>query len=133
MFRPGAEHRYSIYGRILLSVLVERVAAEPFPGFMTRELFGPLGMESTVLEECGPRPGQHHHVLQTGRSHARRCWDSEISVKGALLLSCRSGRVSLHAVGPGPIRIRDAEARVPEGRNYRHDAGATPARIRKVH
>jgi CubicO group peptidase (beta-lactamase class C family) len=56
MFRPGAEHRYSIYGWILLSVLVERVAREPFPTFMTRELFGPLGMQSTVLEEAGGVP-----------------------------------------------------------------------------
>jgi serine beta-lactamase-like protein LACTB, mitochondrial len=53
MFRPGVEHRYSIYGWILLSVLVERVAREPFPAFMTRELFAPLGMESTALEEIG--------------------------------------------------------------------------------
>jgi CubicO group peptidase (beta-lactamase class C family) len=56
MFRPGAEHRYSIYGWILLSVLVERVAGEPFPAFMTRELFRPLGMKSTVLEEAGGVP-----------------------------------------------------------------------------
>ena len=56
MFRPGSAHRYSIYGWILLSVLVERVAGEPFPGFMTRELFGPLGMKSTVLEEAGGVP-----------------------------------------------------------------------------
>ena len=56
MFRPGTEHRYSIYGWILLSVLVERVAREPFLTFMTRELFGPLRMESTVLEEAGGVP-----------------------------------------------------------------------------
>lgn len=57
MFRPGAEHRYSIYGWILLSVLVERVAREPFPAFMARALFAPLGMTSTVLEEAGGVPG----------------------------------------------------------------------------
>jgi serine beta-lactamase-like protein LACTB len=56
MFRPGTVHRYSIYGWILLSVLVERVAGEPFPAFMARELFQPLGMRSTLLEEAGAMP-----------------------------------------------------------------------------
>ena len=57
MFQPGTEHRYSIYGWILLSVLVERVAREPFPAFMTRELFEPLGMTSTLLERADGLPG----------------------------------------------------------------------------
>jgi serine beta-lactamase-like protein LACTB, mitochondrial len=56
LFQPGTEHRYSIYGWILLSVLVERVAREPFPAFMTRELFEPLGMTSTVLERADGLP-----------------------------------------------------------------------------
>jgi CubicO group peptidase (beta-lactamase class C family) len=56
MFRPGTEHRYSIYGWILLSVLVERVGREPFASFMARELFAPLRMDSTVLEEAGRLP-----------------------------------------------------------------------------
>ena len=56
MFRPGTEHRYSIYGWILLSVLVERVGDEPFPAFMKRELFDPLGMESTALEQTNGVP-----------------------------------------------------------------------------
>ena len=56
MFQPGTEHRYSIYGWILLSVLVERVAREPFSAFMTRELLEPLGMTSTVLERADGLP-----------------------------------------------------------------------------
>jgi CubicO group peptidase (beta-lactamase class C family) len=55
-FRPGTEHRYSVYGWILLSVLVERVAGEPFSVFMRRELFEPLGMKSTMLEGEGGLP-----------------------------------------------------------------------------
>ena len=56
MFQPGTQHRYSIYGWILLSVLVERVGREPFGAFMARELFAPLGMSSTVLEAAGSLP-----------------------------------------------------------------------------
>jgi serine beta-lactamase-like protein LACTB len=72
MFRPGAEHRYSIYGWILLSVLVERVAREPFPAFMTRELFGPLGMKGTVLEETGDVPDDTTTLYSRGK--AGRVW-----------------------------------------------------------
>jgi CubicO group peptidase (beta-lactamase class C family) len=56
LFQPGTQHRYSIYGWILLSVLVERVGGEPFHAFMARELFEPLGMKGTVLEEPGGLP-----------------------------------------------------------------------------
>jgi serine beta-lactamase-like protein LACTB len=49
-FRPGSQHRYSIWGWVLISVLVERVAREPFPTFMAHDVFGPLGMTDTVLE-----------------------------------------------------------------------------------
>jgi CubicO group peptidase (beta-lactamase class C family) len=49
-FRPGSEHRYSIWGWVLVSVLVERVAGEPFHAFMAHDVFGPLGMTDTVLE-----------------------------------------------------------------------------------
>jgi CubicO group peptidase (beta-lactamase class C family) len=56
MFRPGTRHRYSIWGWILLSVVVERAAGEPFPAFMTRALLAPLGMASTVLEESDGLP-----------------------------------------------------------------------------
>ena len=56
LFQPGTQHRYSIYGWILLSVLIERVGREPFAGFMARELFEPLGMNNTVLEEADRLP-----------------------------------------------------------------------------
>lgn len=70
MFRPGTEHRYSIYGWILLSVLVERVAREPFHAFMTRELFEPLGIRSTMLERPDGLP--HSTTTLYGRRKAGR-------------------------------------------------------------
>jgi serine beta-lactamase-like protein LACTB len=56
LFRPGTEYRYSIYGWILVSAVVAGAAGEPFPAFMTRKVFEPLGMKSTVLEEAGEVP-----------------------------------------------------------------------------
>jgi serine beta-lactamase-like protein LACTB, mitochondrial len=55
-FRPGTRYRYSVYGWVLVSAVVEAAAAEPFPRFMTREVFEPLGMDRTVLDEIGGVP-----------------------------------------------------------------------------
>jgi serine beta-lactamase-like protein LACTB, mitochondrial len=50
LFRPGTKYRFATNGWILLSAVVEAAAGEPFATFMTREVFTPLGMKSTVLE-----------------------------------------------------------------------------------
>jgi serine beta-lactamase-like protein LACTB, mitochondrial len=57
LFRPGTGYRYSIYGWVLVSAVVAGAAGEPFPAFMTREVFEPLGMKRTVLEEAVVAPG----------------------------------------------------------------------------
>jgi serine beta-lactamase-like protein LACTB, mitochondrial len=49
-FEPGTRYRYSTYGWILLSAVVEGAAAKPFATFMSDEVFAPLGMDRTVLE-----------------------------------------------------------------------------------
>lgn len=50
LFEPGTRYRFSTYGWILVSAVVEAAAGEPLPMFMRRELVEPLGMKSTVLE-----------------------------------------------------------------------------------
>jgi len=55
-FRPGTQYRYSIYGWVLVSAVVAGASGESFPAFMTREVFEPLGMTRTVLEEAGHVP-----------------------------------------------------------------------------
>ena len=51
LFEPGTEHRYSIWGWVLVSAVVEGAAGEPFDRFMTRQVFEPLGMARTVVLE----------------------------------------------------------------------------------
>jgi CubicO group peptidase (beta-lactamase class C family) len=51
LFEPGSEHRYSVWGWILVSAVVEGAAGERFPRFMTRQVFQPLGMDRTVVAE----------------------------------------------------------------------------------
>jgi CubicO group peptidase (beta-lactamase class C family) len=52
-FRPGTEYRYSVYGWILVSAVVEAAAAEPYLAFMNREVFERLGMDRTVPDADG--------------------------------------------------------------------------------
>ena len=61
-FEPGTAFRYSSYGWVLVSALVEAVAGEPFADFMAREVFAPSGMPDTRLDAPGGPPGRHGHA-----------------------------------------------------------------------
>ena len=60
LFQPGTQHRYSIWGWVLVSAVVEGAARQPFPRFMAREVFEPLAMERTVVEETDDLDGVAH-------------------------------------------------------------------------
>jgi CubicO group peptidase (beta-lactamase class C family) len=51
LFEPGTGHRYSIWGWVLVSAAVEGAAREPFDRFMANQVFEPLGMTRTVVED----------------------------------------------------------------------------------
>jgi serine beta-lactamase-like protein LACTB, mitochondrial len=67
-FEPGTQHRYSIYGWVLVSAVVERAGGEPFTRFMERQVFEPLGMDRTVVAE---REGLDDATSYTPRSILR--------------------------------------------------------------
>ena len=46
---PGDQYVYSNAGYVLLALLVERVAEQPFERFVDDRIFGPLGMESSEV------------------------------------------------------------------------------------
>jgi CubicO group peptidase (beta-lactamase class C family) len=50
-FQPGTQYRYSIWGWVLVSAVVQGAAEERFDRFVTRQLFEPLGMSRTVVVE----------------------------------------------------------------------------------
>jgi serine beta-lactamase-like protein LACTB len=50
-FEPGTQHRYSIFGWVLVSAAVEKAGEEPFARFMERQIFEPLGMDRTLLAD----------------------------------------------------------------------------------
>jgi CubicO group peptidase (beta-lactamase class C family) len=54
LWAPGTEIAYSNYGAALAGYIVERVSGEPFPDYVERHLFTPLGMTSTTFREPLP-------------------------------------------------------------------------------
>jgi serine beta-lactamase-like protein LACTB len=56
LFEPGTAWRYSNFGWRLVGAVVEELAREPYLQFMDREVFTPVGMETTVpdLGDEGP-------------------------------------------------------------------------------
>jgi serine beta-lactamase-like protein LACTB, mitochondrial len=67
-FEPGTMHRYSIYGWVLVSAVVESAGGEPFAEVMEREVFKPIRMDRTVVEE---RVGLEDATSYTPRSILR--------------------------------------------------------------
>jgi serine beta-lactamase-like protein LACTB, mitochondrial len=60
LFEPGTQHRYSVWGWVLVSAAVEGAAGEPFPRFMVHQVFEPLGMDRTVVVETEDLYGVGH-------------------------------------------------------------------------
>jgi CubicO group peptidase (beta-lactamase class C family) len=53
LFEPGTRFRFSSYGWILVSAAVEAAAhEEPFPAFMRRKIFTPIGMDDTIPDSA---------------------------------------------------------------------------------
>lgn len=49
LFAPGQRYEYSNTGYVLLAMIVERVAAQPFAAFLEQRIFAPLGMRHTFV------------------------------------------------------------------------------------
>lgn len=49
LFKPGAQYKYQSMGILLAAELCERITKQPFPQFLDREVFQPLGMTRTAL------------------------------------------------------------------------------------
>ena len=130
-FEPGTNYRFSTYGWILLSAVVEGASGEPFPTFMRREVFERARHGSHGARGDRQRP-RHRVVLLSEDDHGRQPRRAG-RAGGGLLLSCGRGRISLHAVRPGAPRVCDAEARAVEGGNHRAVPDAAPARVRRFH
>ncbi|MDC6363603.1 MULTISPECIES: serine hydrolase domain-containing protein [Flavobacteriaceae] len=50
-FEPGAEYLYCNTGYMFLANIIEKVTGKTFVGYMQQEIFAPLGMENTYVED----------------------------------------------------------------------------------
>ncbi len=76
LFPPGTRTSYQSMGILLAARIVERVARQPLPTFLAKELFQPLKMSRTVL---GNSPGavkiQVEHADPPGGTPETASWD----------------------------------------------------------
>jgi serine beta-lactamase-like protein LACTB len=49
-FAPGSDYRYTTFGYVLLSAVVEAAARQPFDDFVRERIFEPAGMTATAIE-----------------------------------------------------------------------------------
>ncbi len=49
LFPPGTKYKYQSMGLLLAAEIVERITRTPFPDFLAKEVFKPLGMNRTAL------------------------------------------------------------------------------------
>jgi CubicO group peptidase (beta-lactamase class C family) len=52
LFEPGTRFRYSSYGWILMSAVVEAASDEPLLTFMRKQIFEPLDMDDTIADSA---------------------------------------------------------------------------------
>jgi len=52
LFEPGAGWEYSNTGYVLLGLIVQQVAAEPYGAYFKRRLFEPAGMKDTAVDDA---------------------------------------------------------------------------------
>lgn len=68
-FEPGSRFRYSSYGWILVSAVVQAAAGEPFEQFLREQVLDPLHMHGTWPEQAdapGPERAQLYHPRASG-------------------------------------------------------------------
>jgi serine-type D-Ala-D-Ala carboxypeptidase len=65
---PGTRGEYSDLGPEVLALLVEKVSGTPFDAFVRRNVFAPLGMQSTMFR---PSPGHRSRIASTISTAAR--------------------------------------------------------------
>ena len=59
LFEPATRHRYSIWGWVLVSAVIQGAAGEAFDRFMAHEVFEPLAMTRTTVAETAGLESAH--------------------------------------------------------------------------
>jgi D-alanyl-D-alanine carboxypeptidase len=101
-FAPGAEHRYSNSGYMLLAAVVERVAGMPFDDYLRTTLFTPAGLQATgrVL------PGEETAAVAVGYTG----YEPDVKPRECVHPSWHTGGGGLHSTARDLLRWDQALA-----------------------
>ncbi len=71
-FAPGSEHRYSNVGYLVLRLVIERAAGQPYEPFVRERILKPMGITRMVLETPEPIAGEtrRYVIRPSGRRPA---------------------------------------------------------------
>ena len=142
LFEPGTKHRYSIWGWVLVSAVVEGAAGESFDRFMAHEVFEPLGMTRTVVSESAGLESAHPFYApramlrpRLGVEEAMRP-DYSCLAGGGAFLSTPSDLVRLGSamLKPGVLKAEtiaafETPARLPSGATSTYALGWTVSTV----
>jgi CubicO group peptidase (beta-lactamase class C family) len=59
LFKPGTQYSYSSPGYTLLAYIVQKVSGEPYATFMQQNIFRPLGMTRSKVDDNNDPPASH--------------------------------------------------------------------------
>ncbi len=59
LYPPGANYTYSNVNYILLTLIIDNASGVPYEDYVTRNIFVPVGMNDTFIQETSHIPGPH--------------------------------------------------------------------------
>lgn len=109
---PGSEWRYSGGGYLILELLAEDLSGEPFPDFMQRTVFAPLGMQNATYRFLGELEGAAESFLPSGRPapYYRYASPAATGLSASASDLVRFVRAQLPRSDPGPLRQATIDA-----------------------
>ena len=75
-FAPGAEFEYNNTNYVLLGLVAEKIEGQPLAGIFQDRLFGPFGMENTLLPVSASK-------TIPDRTHMATCWRASYALVDA--------------------------------------------------
>ena len=68
LYPPGTNYTYSNVNYILLTLIIDKAAGVPYEDYVTRNIFVPVGMNDTFIQEINHIPGPHMTATQRGEN-----------------------------------------------------------------
>lgn len=65
-FEPGSEYMYCNTGYILMAIIIEKITGDSFADWMAKEIFDPLGLYNTYVEDKYNRVSHNYATSYTG-------------------------------------------------------------------